>query len=55
MISGCSLFGSKKNDLPEQEFVPAANVKQIQKERPGLPGDRENARHTDEELRGDDG
>ncbi len=54
MLPGCGLFGGDKLNVPEQEFVPAVNIEQVRKDRPGLPGDVENANHTDEELRGDE-
>ena len=54
LLPGCGLFRSDKIDVPEREFVPAVNVEQVRKDRPGLPGDVENANHTDEELRGDE-
>lgn len=54
-VSGCSLFGKDKNaPLPEPEFVPIINIKDVRKEKPGLPADLINARHTEEVLRGDD-
>lgn len=54
LLPGCSMFGSDKIEVLEQEFVPAVNIEKVRKARPGLPGDVENANHTDEELRGDE-
>ena len=54
LLPGCGLFRNERLDVPEREFIPAVNIEQVRKDRPGLPGDVENANHTDEELRGDE-
>ncbi|MFQ5535148.1 MAG: hypothetical protein ACE5EM_10060 [Sphingomonadales bacterium] len=53
-VGGCSIFGSDKEKTATNDFISATNIGELRKDKPGLPGDHANARHTDEVLRGDE-
>ena len=54
LLAGCGIFGGKKGTLPVvSSAAPRSDARMIAKQHRGLPPDLKNARHTQDELRGD--